>query len=72
MGRTSVEILEKGDGSRSGVEGQRGGLQEKGADRRSQTRRRLSQRGSCLNQPPTSLRTLHKSQHPFGTQFPLL
>lgn len=45
MGRTSVEILEKGDGSRSGVEGQRGGLQEKGADRRSQTRRRLSQTG---------------------------
>ena len=45
MGRTSVEILEKGDGSRSGVEGQRAGLQEKGADRRSQTRRRLSQTG---------------------------
>ena len=68
---TSVETLAKGDGSRSG---QHGGLQERGAGRRQQSDKEeeITDRGSRFNQPPTSLRTLHKSQHPFGTQFPLL
>lgn len=62
-----METLAKGDGSRSGVEGQRGGVQEKGAGRRQQSDKEEenTDRGSCLNQPPTSLGTLHRSQHPF-------